>query len=106
MTNLQTRRQILTTLAFGSLAGILPSQETLAAEPPTEITTIRLSKFPAICFAPQYVCEELLRAEGFSDIHYLDTDGAAIPHDLGRGKFDFATSLLCSTSPASMPARR
>jgi NitT/TauT family transport system substrate-binding protein len=52
-----------------------------------------LSKFPAICFAPQYVCEELLRAEGFSDIHYVDTDGTAIPHDLGRGKFDFATSL-------------
>jgi len=93
MTSLQTRRQVLTTLAFGSLAGILPSQETLAAEPPTEITTIRLSRFPAICFAPQYVCEELLRAEGFSDIRYLDTDGATIPHDLGRGKFDFATSL-------------
>jgi NitT/TauT family transport system substrate-binding protein len=93
MTDLQTRRQVLTTLVFGSLAGILPSQETLSAEPPAEITAIRLSKFPAICFAPQYVCEELLRAEGFSDIHYLDTDGSAIPHDLGRGKFDFATSL-------------
>jgi NitT/TauT family transport system substrate-binding protein len=93
MTNLQTRRQVLTTLAFGSLAGILRSQETLAADPPAEITAIRLSKFPAICFAPQYVCEELLRAEGFSDIHYVDTDGTAIPHDLGRGKFDFATSL-------------
>ncbi len=52
-----------------------------------------MAKFPAICFAPQYVCEELLRAEGFSDIRYLDTDGSAIPHDLGRGKFDFATSL-------------
>ena len=93
MANLQTRRQVLTTVAFGSLAGILRSQETLAADPPTEITTVRLAKFPIICFAPQYVCEELLRAEGFSDIHYLDTDGSAIPHDLGRGKFDFATSL-------------
>jgi len=93
MTNLQTRRQVLTTLAFGSLAGIARSQETRAAEPPAEITAIRLSKFPAICFAPQYVCEELLQAEGFSDIRYLDTDGVAISHDLGRGKFDFATSL-------------
>ena len=93
MTNLQTRRQVLATLAFGSLAGIVRSQETRAAEPPAEITAIRLSKFPAICFAPQYVCEELLQAEGFSDIRYLDTDGVAISHDLGRGKFDFATSL-------------
>ena len=67
--------------------------QTEAAEPPPEITTVRLAKFPVICFAPQYVCEELLRTEGFTDIRYVDTDGAAIPRDLGRGKFDFATSL-------------
>jgi NitT/TauT family transport system substrate-binding protein len=74
-------------------AGILPLRQAEAAEPPPEITTLRLSKFPAICFAPQYVCEELLRTEGFTDIRYVETDGSAIPHDLGRGKFDFATSL-------------
>ena len=88
-----TRRKFLTTMALGAAAGFLPSMQTEAAEPPPEITTVRLAKFPVICFAPQYVCEELLRTEGFTDIRYVDTDGAAIPRDLGRGKFDFATSL-------------
>jgi NitT/TauT family transport system substrate-binding protein len=93
MSQTQTRRRFLSTSGLACAAAILPFRQGRAAEPPTEITAIRLSKFPVICFAPQYVCEELLRAEGFSDIHYLDTDGTAIPHDLGRGKFDFATSL-------------
>ena len=26
---------------------------------------------PAICVAPQYVAEELLRAEGFTDVRYV-----------------------------------
>jgi NitT/TauT family transport system substrate-binding protein len=93
MSRTQTRRGFLTTMAVAGAAGLLPFRQAGAAEAPPEITTIRFSKFPAICFAPQYVCEELLRAEGFTDIRYLDTDGNAIPSDLGRGKFDFATSL-------------
>lgn len=93
MTTMQTRRRFLNTIALGTAAGILPALQTKAAEPPPEITTVRFGKFPIICFAPQYVCEELLRAEGFSDIHYLDADGTKMPQDLGHGKFDFAASL-------------
>jgi NitT/TauT family transport system substrate-binding protein len=89
----QTRRQFLTTVALGAAAGILPYPQAEAAEQPPEVTTVRFAKFPVICFAPQYVCEELLRTEGFSDVRYVDTDGTAIPRDLGHGKFDFATSL-------------
>ena len=32
----------------------------------TGLTSVRLMRIPAICLAPQYVAEELLRAEGFS----------------------------------------
>jgi NitT/TauT family transport system substrate-binding protein len=88
-----TRRGFLTTAGLTGAARILPFPRAEAAELPPEVTTVRLSKFPAICFAPQYVCEALLRTEGFTDIRYVDADGAAIPRDLGRGKFDFATSL-------------
>ena len=38
---------------------------------------------PVICFAPQYVCEALLRAEGFTDIGYVDSTVPAIPEDSG-----------------------
>lgn len=41
------------------------------AEPPPETSRIRFAKVPSICVAPQYVAEDLLRAEGFSDISYV-----------------------------------
>jgi NitT/TauT family transport system substrate-binding protein len=46
---------------------------------------------PAICFAPQYVCEGLLRADGFTDVRYVDSGPTA--EDLGRGRFDFQSNL-------------
>jgi NitT/TauT family transport system substrate-binding protein len=89
---MQTRRRLLTTLAWaGAGASLLPRRA--AAEPPPETTTVRFGKIPAICFAPQYVCGELLRTEGFTDIRYVDADLLAFSQDLGRGKYDFATNV-------------
>jgi NitT/TauT family transport system substrate-binding protein len=48
---------------------------------------------PVICFAPQYVCETILHAEGFTDIRYTDTTMATQDEDLGSGKFDFQSNL-------------
>src|SRR5256885_10286819 len=47
------------------------------AEPAPEITRIRLVQSAAICLAPEYLAEELLRLEGFSQVDYvaqLDND--------------------------------
>jgi len=41
-----------------------------AAEPPPEVTSIRFSLFPSTCLAPQFLAEEFLRMEGFSDVKY------------------------------------
>jgi NitT/TauT family transport system substrate-binding protein len=46
-----------------------------AAEAPPETTRIRLAKYPAICTAPQFIAEQLLRAEGFSNTQYLSRSG-------------------------------
>jgi NitT/TauT family transport system substrate-binding protein len=40
-------------------------------ERPLEPTTIRLRRDAGMCVAPWYVGEELLRAEGFTDIRYV-----------------------------------
>src|SRR4051794_9256833 len=40
-----------------------------------ETTRIRLPQFPSLCVAPQYVAEDLLRAEGFTDVHYVRSAG-------------------------------
>ena len=58
-----------------------------------ETKTVRLGRVPVICFAPQYVCEALLRAEGFADVRYVDTTVGAEMEDLGQGKFDFQSNL-------------
>jgi NitT/TauT family transport system substrate-binding protein len=45
----------------------------VGAEPPPEVTTLRLTaQRGGICIAPKYVAEELLQAEGFTDIRYAE----------------------------------
>ena len=66
------RRALLAGFAFASAAGALGLRPRwAAAEPPPEITTLRIAHSPAICFAPQYVAEDLLRAEGFTSVQYV-----------------------------------
>ena len=89
----QTRRRFLTTLSLAGAVGILPPQRAWAGEPPLETTTVRFGKLPVICFAPQYVCEALLRAEGFTDVRYVDTKFQTQQEELGRGKLDFQSNL-------------
>jgi NitT/TauT family transport system substrate-binding protein len=94
MPMIQTRRCFLTMTVAGA-AGFLqtPIPRARAAERELETTTVRLAKIPVICFAPQYVCEALLRAEGFTDVRYVDTTPPTLSEDLARGRFDFASNL-------------
>jgi NitT/TauT family transport system substrate-binding protein len=64
----QTRRRFLATLSVTGAAGLLGSPPSPAAEEILETTSVRLSKTPSICIAPQYIADALLRAEGFNDI--------------------------------------
>jgi NitT/TauT family transport system substrate-binding protein len=93
MPQTQTRRRFLSMTAVAGAAGLLSPRRGWAAEPALETTTVRLGKLPVICFAPQYVCEALLRAEGFADIRYVDTTFQTQDEELGRGKFDFHSNL-------------
>jgi NitT/TauT family transport system substrate-binding protein len=47
------------------------------------------TKNQGICYAPQYVAEDLLCDEGFTDIHFIDTPPPEIPAAIARGKVDF-----------------
>ena len=89
---MHTRRRFLTTLSMAGAAGVLRGPPSLAAEGRLETTTVRLTKVPGICLAPQYVAEELLRAEGFTDIRYVDTPPGVLP----LGKADFAQSYAAN----------
>lgn len=86
-----SRRDFVSRLTLAGTAGLLGLRpEDAAAEPPPETPRIRLFKFPGICLAPQYVADELLRAEGFTDVQYLTfPEGASGVYErLGSGAFD------------------
>ena len=86
----QTRRQFLTTLSLAGATGLIHAPRALAAEGALETTTIRLPKSAAICIAPGYIAEGLLRTEGFTDIRYIDMpDPTAAIEAAARGEIDF-----------------
>src|SRR5215831_2348924 len=101
-----TRRRFLTNLAFAgaagsvagvAIAGLAGGAKSLGVEPPPEVTTIRLEKFPITCIAPQFVAEELLRAEGFTDVLYIEsekTTAQKIAHSELDLSLDFAPELV------------
>jgi NitT/TauT family transport system substrate-binding protein len=70
----QTRRRILSTMALAAAPGLIRAPRVMAAEDRLETTTVRLGKSSSICIAPEYVAEELLRAEGFTEVRYLDVE--------------------------------
>jgi NitT/TauT family transport system substrate-binding protein len=89
----QNRRRFLATLTSVGAGTLIGAQSSFAQERPPETTTVRLGKTNAICIAPQYVAEELLRGEGFTDIRYVATNtGISAALALARGDIDFTTN--------------
>jgi NitT/TauT family transport system substrate-binding protein len=92
-----TRRRFLGGLSLGGAAGLLGlCSRPVAAEPPPETTRVRLSKNPGICIAPQYVAEEFLHLEGFTEVQYVEvgiTHLASIQRDLASGALDISTTF-------------
>jgi NitT/TauT family transport system substrate-binding protein len=106
---IQSRRRFLTNAALAGAAGLGGFGtwgKALAAEPPPEITTIRLEKDAVICIAPE-VLQELLQAEGFTDIRYVDVaeahfrradaeNAGVISGMIAHGDVDFARDFAPS----------
>jgi NitT/TauT family transport system substrate-binding protein len=92
----QTRRRFLTTLSMAGTASLVHAPRSLAAEEGLETTSLRLFKYPGICVAPQHIAEELLRAEGFTEIRYVPEDPARRPEALARAKVDFGLDFATS----------
>jgi len=78
---IQTRRRFLTTLSLAGATSLICAPRVMGGEGALETTTVRLSIPATICAAPQLVADELLRAEGFTDVRYERSA-------LGRGDID------------------
>ena len=91
----QSRRQFLTALSLAGAARRVGAPTAFAAEGALETKKVRFVKIPGICNAPQYVAEELLRAEGFTDISYVGLVAAGAPAvgAVARGDADFTVTF-------------
>ena len=87
-----SRRRFLEQAGVLGIAPLIGSAVAAGTEPPPETTRIRLLHLPAICAAPQYVAEELLRMEGFKEIEYVELIDTKTPgaYHIARGKADIS----------------
>ena len=86
---IQNRRHFLTSLSAAVAVMTAPHQA--QAEAAAETTSVRFGAENIICTGPQYVAEELLRAEGFSDFENVPASyGIARTESLARGDIDFS----------------
>jgi NitT/TauT family transport system substrate-binding protein len=92
-----SRRRFLAGLSSAGAAGLIGAPNSSAQEGRLETTTVRIAKLAGICIAAQYVADELLRAEGFTDIRYVAAD-AGVPAALAltHGEVDFTANFASS----------
>jgi NitT/TauT family transport system substrate-binding protein len=94
MPNTQTRRRFVALLSAAGVAGLAGGRLARAAGGALETTKVRLFKTLAVCLAPQYVAEGLLRAEGFTEVQYVDSSTMNIPGAIAAGEYDFGLDLV------------
>jgi len=94
-----TRRTFLTGASALSAASLLGLPQKAEAEPPPEVKKIRFVHTPAICLAPQYLAEDLLRLDGFSEVQYVQHNYTAVDA-LAQGLADLSmeASPTCVTA--------
>jgi NitT/TauT family transport system substrate-binding protein len=90
----QTRRRVLSMVSLAGAAGLLRPPAVFAAEERLETTSIRLTKVADMCMAPQFIMEDLLRAEGFTDIQYVEIPIPEISKTIGSGKADLGLGYI------------
>src|SRR5262249_2897157 len=89
----QTRRRLLAALSAAGAAGLIDGPSAFAEEGPPETTTIRLAKMPGICIAPQYVAEDLLKTDGFTDVQYFES-GINLYPGFAASKIDISIAFI------------
>jgi NitT/TauT family transport system substrate-binding protein len=90
----QDRRRFLATLSSIGAAGLIGASRSSGQEAPLETTSIRLAKITGTCIAPQYLAEDFLRLEGFTDVKYVLSDaGIGQSQSIARGEIDFSMNF-------------
>ena len=95
----QNRRCFLATLSSATAVGLFGGSKAVAEEAPLETTRIRLYDWTGLCIAPQFVAEEFLKSEGFTDVQYVrDESSGSLPNPLmASGAIDINSQFSAPT---------
>src|SRR5262245_59593349 len=89
------RKEFVAAAALAGSSALLGLRSGVAAaEPPPETSRLRMTRIPGICIAPQYVAQELLLAEGFTDLRYVDVDGVNPHAAFASGQVDISMAFV------------
>ena len=89
-----SRREFLAGTSLIGAASLLGLPRTAAAEPLPETTRLRVHHSQSLCLAPQYVAEDLLRGEGFTEVQYVSPHGpAGLYQALSSGEADLGNEF-------------
>jgi NitT/TauT family transport system substrate-binding protein len=89
------RRAFLGGLTLAGTVGLLGLRPRPAgAEPPPETTKLTLVQVTGLCVAPQYLAEELLAGEGFTEVRYLQTEGSDEYRILASGEAQISMAFV------------
>ena len=97
--NTVNRRDFLAQSAALAGTALLPFSNSARAEAPPEVNKIRLVHTPGICLSPQYLAEEFLRLEGFSEIEYVESPTTFPANFVASGQADFTQDGVTSLLP-------
>ena len=97
--NTVNRRDFLAQSAALAGTALLPFSNSARAEAPPEVKKIRLVHTPGICLSPQYLAEEFLRLEGFSEIEYVESPTTFPANFVASGQADFTQDGVTSLLP-------
>jgi NitT/TauT family transport system substrate-binding protein len=87
-----SRREFVRDMALAGAASALGIWSGVAAaEPPPETKRLRIAEIPSVCRSPEWVAEELFKAEGFTDVQYIRKQGTlGVEQALASGEVDIS----------------
>jgi NitT/TauT family transport system substrate-binding protein len=91
----QTRRRFLKAMSLAGAASFVSPMKAMAAEGALETTAVRMTRGRGICStAEAFAAEELLRAEGFKEISYVEVAKNEVPPAITAGNVDFSLNFV------------
>lgn len=84
-----SRRKFLQQTSLLGGASFLGLTSNARAEPPPETGRVTFVRSAALCTAPQYIAESMLKAEGFTEIRYARDSTRTVAENVASGDGDF-----------------